>query len=186
MAEELQYLDSLNSKNTLFLIRQPSTGRILTGRRVNPEQMAVYARIQQQEIPHVPYVRDIIQEADGQYLVLQDYIQGITLEQVLAERHFLTYPETAHIGVQICQALEGLHIFGIIHRDVKPANIMVTGDNNAYLIELSDKLTQVLNALNLIMLSVLLTSRLNVPFRNALWKNSLNSRWTRGMINQHS
>lgn len=59
MAEELQYLDSLNSKNTLFLIRQLSTGRILTGRRVNPEQMAVYARIRQQEIPHVPFVRDI-------------------------------------------------------------------------------------------------------------------------------
>lgn len=55
MTEELQYLDSLNSKNTLFLIHQTSTGRILTGRRVNHEQMAVYARIQQQEIPHVPY-----------------------------------------------------------------------------------------------------------------------------------
>lgn len=135
MAEELQYLDSLNSKNTLFLIRQLSTGRILTGRRVNPEQMAVYARIRQQEIPHVPFVRDIIQEADGQYLVMQDYIQGVTLEQLLAERHFLAYPETAHIGVQVCQALEGLHAFGIIHRDVKPANIMVTSDNTAYLID---------------------------------------------------
>lgn len=135
MAEEFQYLDSLNSKNTLFLIRQPSTGRILTGRRVTPDQRDVYARIQQQEIPHVPFVRDIIHEADGQYLVLQDYVQGISLEQILAKRHFLSYPEAAHIGIQICQALEGLHTFGIIHRDVKPANIMVTEDNNAYLID---------------------------------------------------
>ena len=135
MAEELQYLDSLNSKNTLFLIRQPSTGRILTGRRVTPDQKDVYARIQQQEIPHVPFVRDIIPEADGQYLVLQDYVQGISLEEILADRHFLSYPEAAHIGVQICQALEGLHTFGIIHRDVKPANIMVTEDNTAYLID---------------------------------------------------
>lgn len=77
MAEELQYLDSLNSKNTLFLIRQPSTGRILTGRRVDPEQMAIYARIQQQEIPHVPFVRDIIQETDGHKVCQYKHLRTI-------------------------------------------------------------------------------------------------------------
>lgn len=125
MAEELQYLDSLNHKNTLFLIRQPSTGRILTGRRVTPEQKTVYARLLHQEMPYVPVVRDIIREADGQYLILQDYVQGISLEQILAERHTLSYPEAAHIGIQICKALKALHEFGIVHRDVKPANIIL-------------------------------------------------------------
>ena len=135
MAEELQYLDSLNHKNSLFLIRQPSTGRILTGRRVTPEQKTVYARLLHQEMPYVPVVRDIIREADGQYLILQDYVQGISLEQILAERHTLSYPEAAHIGIQICKALKALHEFGIVHRDVKPANIILTPDNTAYLID---------------------------------------------------
>lgn len=135
MAEQLQYLDSLNSRNTLFLIRQPSTGRILTGRRVTPEQMEIYAKIREQQAPHVPMVRDIIREADGQYFVLQDYIQGITLEQLLAKQHFLSYAETAHIGVQLCLALEKLHAAGIIHRDIKPANVMITADNEVYLID---------------------------------------------------
>lgn len=135
MAEELQYLDSLNHKNSLFLIRQPSTGRILTGRIVTPEQKTVYARLLHQEMPYVPVVRDIIREADGQYLILQDYVQGISLEQILAERHTLSYPEAAHIGIQICKALKALHEFGIVHRDVKPANIILTPDNTAYLID---------------------------------------------------
>ncbi len=135
MAEQLQYLDSLNNRNTLFLIRQISTGRILTGCRATPEQMEIYAKIREQQVPHVPLVRDIIREEDGQYFVLQDYVQGITIEQLLAKQHFLSCAETAHIGVQLCQALEKLHAAGIIHRDIKPANVMITEDSEVYLID---------------------------------------------------
>lgn len=135
MAEQLQYLDSLNSKNTLFLIRQPSTGRILTGRRITPEQKDVYQKILRRKIPHVPYVRDILPEADGEFLVLQDYIQGITLEQLLQNRQVLTYQDAVWIGIQLCCALEELHASGIVHRDIKPANVMVTEQKEAFLID---------------------------------------------------
>lgn len=135
MAEQLQYLDSLNAKNTVFLIRQPSTGRILTGRRVSAEQKKLYDKLLHQQLPHIACVRDIIPEVDGHFLVLQDYIQGLTLEEILAKRNFLPYPQAAHICIQLCLALECLHALGIIHRDIKPSNVMLTPEQEAYLID---------------------------------------------------
>lgn len=54
MEEELQFLDTLNGRETLYLIRQKSTGRILTGRRVAAPQRDVYEALRQQPRPMYP------------------------------------------------------------------------------------------------------------------------------------
>ena len=70
MTDELQFLDALNAKGTVFLVRQPATGRILTGRRVPAPQAEVYTALQQSRPPHVPRVRAVQPEPDGQFLIL--------------------------------------------------------------------------------------------------------------------
>ena len=83
--EELQFLDALNERGTVYLIRQPATGRMLTGRRITPAQRQVYQALQGAAIPHVAPVREIRPEGDGQFLVLQDYLPSRTLEQRLEQ-----------------------------------------------------------------------------------------------------
>ena len=135
MTEELQFLDALNSKNTVFLVRQPTTGRILTGRRVAVPQAEVYTALQQCRPPHVPCVRAVQPEPDGQFLILQDYIQGITLETVLAQQHTLPWQQAVAICIQLCAALESLHAQKLVHRDIKPGNVLLTNAGEAWLID---------------------------------------------------
>lgn len=131
---DLQFLDALNTTGDLYLIRQTTTGRMLTGRRVNEGQAAVYQRLQIAQAPHTPQVRDIRGEVDGQVLILEDYIPGVALsmrlEQGLYEGH-----RAAAIGAQLCEALAALHCAGLVHRDIKPENVIVTDEDRAYLID---------------------------------------------------
>lgn len=135
MTEDLQFLDTLNPKGTVFLVRQPATGRILTGRRVPAPQAEVYTALQQIHPPHIPCVRAIQPEPDGQFLVLQDYIQGVTLETVLAQQHTLPWQQAVAVCIQLCEALESLHAQKLVHRDIKPGNVLLTEAGDAWLID---------------------------------------------------
>lgn len=61
----------------------------------------------------------------GLYFLVMEYLDGATLEEVLEQRRTLTPVETARIGFFVCQALQYLHEKRIVHRDVKPGNIML-------------------------------------------------------------
>ena len=68
-----------------------------------------------------------IGEADGSYYIATEYIEGETLRHCLW-RGPLKLDETLGIGIQIAMALEAAHAAGIVHRDVKPENIMLRQD----------------------------------------------------------
>lgn len=65
-------------------------------------------------------------EVDGIFYIAMEYIEGTTLDHVLAERQILDADEIVRISREICKGLDYAHAHGIIHRDVKPANIMLT------------------------------------------------------------
>jgi eukaryotic-like serine/threonine-protein kinase len=77
--------------------------------------------------PNIVRVYDVA-ELDGTVYIAMEYIEGQTLRQVLAQRALRTR-ETIQFAVQIARALAAAHDVGILHRDVKPANIMVTRRN---------------------------------------------------------
>jgi serine/threonine-protein kinase len=67
-------------------------------------------------------------ESDGIYFVTMEYVAGTPLKELLRTRGRLPVDATVSVGKQLCRALEAAHEQGIIHRDVKPQNILVAPD----------------------------------------------------------
>lgn len=95
-------------------------------RRFHAESEAV-ARLNH---PNVINVFDVSTNDENEYFVME-LIDGITLKQYMTQRGVLTIKETLHFTVQILRGLEHAHAKKIVHRDIKPQNIMILRDGTA-------------------------------------------------------
>jgi len=75
-----------------------------------------------------------LEETDSVHFLVLELIEGESLEQRL-RKGAIPVPEALHIALQIAEALEAAHDTGIIHRDVKPANVLVTPDGRAKVLD---------------------------------------------------
>ena len=74
--------------------------------------------------PNIVQVYDVSSTGEADYIVME-LIDGITLKQYMEKKGVLNWKETLHFGMQIAKALEHAHSRGIVHRDIKPHNVMV-------------------------------------------------------------
>ena len=74
--------------------------------------------------PNIVQVYDVSTSDDANYIVME-LIDGISLKQYMEKKGVLNWKETLHFAMQIAKALEHAHSRGIIHRDIKPHNVMV-------------------------------------------------------------
>src|SRR6516162_6192523 len=65
-------------------------------------------------------------EQDGIFYIAMELIEGTTLHALLHEKRILAAGEVVHLAHEVCKGLDYAHSHGIVHRDVKPANIMLT------------------------------------------------------------
>ena len=79
----------------------------------------------QLEHPNVARVYDYGQEPDGLVYIVMEYLSGYTLGSVVAARRKLTAARAVDIMIQVCAALSAAHERNIVHRDVKPDNIVL-------------------------------------------------------------
>ena len=79
--------------------------------------------------PNIVSVYDVSRSGDVDYIVME-LIEGITLKQYLEKKGRLNWRETLHFSMQIAKALEHAHSRGIVHRDIKPHNIMILKDGS--------------------------------------------------------
>ena len=77
--------------------------------------------------PNIMAVYDVSRRGDMDYIVME-LIDGITLKQYMERRGRLNWPESLHFISQIMKGLSHAHSRGIVHRDIKPQNIMVLRD----------------------------------------------------------
>jgi serine/threonine-protein kinase len=83
--------------------------------------------------PNIVDVYDFGEAADGAMYLAMRFIEGRTLKELIARRGRLTPAEAIGIARQACAALQAAHTQGLIHRDVKPQNIMVDARGIAHL-----------------------------------------------------
>ncbi len=79
--------------------------------------------------PNIVNVYDVSHSERGDFIVME-LIDGISLKQYMEQKGALNWREVLHFATQIAKALEHAHSRGIIHRDIKPHNIMVLKDGS--------------------------------------------------------
>ena len=98
---------------------------VLTGDGVALERFKQEIRLAR-KIAHRNVVRTYdLGEVNGMYYLTMEFVEGTNLKQLITNRGRLPVPVTLTVGKQLCRALEVAHEQGVIHRDIKPQNIVV-------------------------------------------------------------
>jgi eukaryotic-like serine/threonine-protein kinase len=100
----------------------------LAGEQAARERFLREARLAAQlSHPNVVGVYDAGEEAARPYIVMER-VEGETVADLLARRGRLPSAEVVPLAIQACRGLEHAHSLGVVHRDVKPANLLLAGD----------------------------------------------------------
>ena len=127
MEEQFQEVCLLKEgpRGSVRLLRHGATGRQVILRRFTGSA-EVYRRLLGYTCKNLPEVYEVASQG-AENLVLEEYIRGDTLDCLLRGALF-TPEEVRGIVSQVCRALWVLHSLGAVHRDVKPENIILRGD----------------------------------------------------------
>lgn len=113
--------------------------KVLRDEFVNDEEFIKKFRRESQSAaslshPNIVNIYDVgVEQKEDQeiHYIVMEYINGKTLKDIIVEKGKLSFDETVDYSIQIAEALEHAHKNHIIHRDIKPHNIMITEDGRA-------------------------------------------------------
>ena len=124
----------LSRKNggEVFRLRHKSLNRDIVMRSYQ-EQLDAYGSLLKIECQNLPVIYDCITLDDGQ-IILEEFIDGITVFEAIEAEKF-TYRKAKKVMQGVLNALFVLHSLGFVHRDVKPENVMLTGEGRVVLLD---------------------------------------------------
>lgn len=83
--------------------------------------------------PHIAAIYDVL-DVDAEPYIVMEYVEGESLAATL-ERGRLPVEQAVHIGLQLADALTAAHAKGVVHRDLKPGNVCMTGDGQVKILD---------------------------------------------------
>ncbi len=98
-----------------------------------PKAVIAYQKLSEIRSEHLPLIYDVIDLEDGQ-IVLEEYLEGLTIAEVMVSGRY-RYRGAARVLRGVCNGLEILHRYGLVHRDVKPENVVITKNGRVVLID---------------------------------------------------
>jgi len=109
--------------------------KILRPEFTNDEEFVKRFRVEAQAAaslshPNIVSIYDVGYEDNIHYIVME-YVNGITLKDYIEQKGALPWQEAVDITIQVCSAIEVAHANNIVHRDIKPHNILLTKDGIA-------------------------------------------------------
>ena len=120
------------------LERQVALKVIRSDMAANPEILKRFKQelILSRQITHKNVIRIFdLGQAEGIKFITMEYLEGENLQSILRQKKKLEPAEAAIIMAQVCRALEAAHAEGVIHRDLKPQNIMLDKKGRAYVMD---------------------------------------------------
>lgn len=139
---KMQYIDERYEKLTdlggedsqTFLAKDKMSGRIVVKKYVTYDVALLYEKIRDIQNKYVVTVYEVA--LSGKMgIVITEFVSGITLREYMEERAAIAPDEVVRIIGELCVALEAIHKQDIIHRDLNPNNIILTGDGVVKLID---------------------------------------------------
>lgn len=131
IAEKYKALRALNTSGTVTLAENTADGRKYVLKELPGESAAMYRRIS--ELPPQENLMRVceISHQNERVIAVCEYVEGQTLDEFLSSGKAFPITELRRIISQLCNAVEHLHRYGIIHRDVTPKNVIL--DENLHL-----------------------------------------------------
>ncbi|MGB9466930.1 MAG: serine/threonine-protein kinase, partial [Candidatus Acidiferrum sp.] len=128
----------------VYKARDTELDRIVALKLIRPElarNPEILRRFKQElilarQVTHKNVIRIFdLGQSDGIKFITMDFVEGQDLRALLLEKGKFPPGQAARIMLQICRALEAAHAEGVIHRDLKPQNIMVSPDGRVYVMD---------------------------------------------------
>jgi serine/threonine-protein kinase len=118
------------------LLRRPAAVKLLKPARATDEMIARFEREVQMASslshPNTVEIFDFGRTRDGLFYYAMEYLDGLTVSEVLSRQNPIPVARTIHILRQVCAALAEAHAKGVVHRDIKPENLMVCRYGGVY------------------------------------------------------
>ncbi|MBQ7596597.1 MAG: serine/threonine protein kinase [Clostridia bacterium] len=103
-------------------------------KKIRLEDTGMYKKIMEISHPNLVRIKELT-TIENDFYAVEEYIQGLTLEGYIREKDGLADDEIKKIAADICVGLKPLHEKCIVHRDLTPANIMITDEGSAVIID---------------------------------------------------
>lgn len=128
----------INSEHGIHLVQHLETGRFYVRKTLAVYNPAVFQYLAEHPIPGIPRIYEVT-EVDSRLVLVEEYIPGTTLQELLDTDGPLPQAQVVDYMVQLCTILLSLHSCNppIVHRDIKPSNLVVTSDGILKLIDLN-------------------------------------------------
>ena len=129
-------LTVLDEKKNIVLVQDIRNSELCVKKTLDIYSRDVYEQLASVRIEGVPAVKECVAD-DGKLIVVEEYVQGRSLKQVLDEQGLLNEEQAYNIAVQLADVLVRLHQLepAIVHRDIKPSNIIIEKNGHVNLID---------------------------------------------------
>lgn len=129
---------TLNEEHKIFIVQNSEDKHIYVKKILDVYNYNVYKHLHSHHINGTPFIYELYQE-ENTLTVIEEYISGKTLEELLKQKHIFSIDEIKNIVWQLCNILNQLHNCkpAIIHRDLKPSNIILTDEGRVILLDLN-------------------------------------------------
>ncbi|SEL86127.1 Protein kinase domain-containing protein [Butyrivibrio sp. ob235] len=132
-----QEQEYIGGKENVILVKHRETGELFIKKLLTIYNKSIYAYLMDHPISNMPRVIKMY-ESSNCLVVIEEYIKGKTVEAIL-ESGLISEKKAVHITGEVCRILDDLHNLStpIIHRDVKPSNIIIDDNENVYLLDMN-------------------------------------------------
>ena len=128
----------------VYKARDPFIGRLVALKTITPELVSdkeILERFKREaqsagtlQHPNIVTIYDL-GEADGLPYIAMEFVEGESLQSIITRRAPIPLAAKLKLVQQFCEGLAHAHKYGFVHRDVKPANILVTSDGNVKVVD---------------------------------------------------